>query len=148
MRQPCVAVGQVPQQPGPILLTYRYWFLFPGLQLVSFWMPLILWSFYGFFSCRKKNLGKNEWKVRYRSNKMLLLYLSTYIKFFRIWRRIHHPGWTSSSHEFIVAIISIWRNDVYLATGKVNIQHSYHILLTFKTHYIAQTVPLYSPMTQ
>ena len=38
---PCVAVGQVPQQPGPILLTYRYWFLFLGLQLISFWMPLI-----------------------------------------------------------------------------------------------------------
>ena len=35
---PCVSVGQ---QPGPILLTYRYWFLFLGLQLVSFWMPLI-----------------------------------------------------------------------------------------------------------
>ena len=33
---PCVAVGQVPQQPGPILLTYRYWFLFLGLQLISF----------------------------------------------------------------------------------------------------------------
>ena len=33
---PCVAVGQVPQQPGPILLTYRYWFLFLGLRIVSF----------------------------------------------------------------------------------------------------------------
>ena len=33
---PCVAVEQVPQQPGSILLTYRYWFLFLGLRLVSF----------------------------------------------------------------------------------------------------------------
>ena len=33
---PCVTVGQVPQQPGPILLTYSYWFLFLGLWLVSF----------------------------------------------------------------------------------------------------------------
>ena len=38
---PCVAVGQVPQQPGPILLTYRYLFLLLGLRLVSFLMPLI-----------------------------------------------------------------------------------------------------------
>ena len=38
---PCVAVGQVPQQPRPILLTYRYWFLFLGLRIVSFLMPLI-----------------------------------------------------------------------------------------------------------
>ena len=37
---PCVAVGQVSQQPGPVLPTYRYWFLL--LRLVSFWMPLIL----------------------------------------------------------------------------------------------------------
>ena len=29
----CVAVGQ---QPGPILLTCRYWFLFLGLRLISF----------------------------------------------------------------------------------------------------------------
>ena len=28
--------GQVPQQPGPILLTYRYWFLFIGLRIVPF----------------------------------------------------------------------------------------------------------------
>ena len=33
---PCVAVGQVPQQPGPILLICRCWFLFLGLRLVSF----------------------------------------------------------------------------------------------------------------
>ena len=38
---PCVAVGQVPQQPGLILLTYRYWFLFLGFRLDSFLMPLI-----------------------------------------------------------------------------------------------------------
>ena len=38
---PCVAVGQVPQQPWPILLTYRYWFLFLGFRLVSFLLPLI-----------------------------------------------------------------------------------------------------------
>ena len=38
---PFVAVGQVPQQPGPILLTYRYWFLFLGLRIVSFLTPLI-----------------------------------------------------------------------------------------------------------
>ena len=37
----CVAVGQLPQQPGPIPLTYRYWFLFLGLRLVSFLMLLI-----------------------------------------------------------------------------------------------------------
>ena len=41
---PCVAVGQVPQQPGPILLTYRYWFLFLGLLLVSFLMPIITYG--------------------------------------------------------------------------------------------------------
>ena len=29
---PSLAVGQVPQQPGPILLTYSYWFLFLGLR--------------------------------------------------------------------------------------------------------------------
>ena len=33
---PCVALRQVPQQPGPILLTYMCWFLFLGLRLVSF----------------------------------------------------------------------------------------------------------------
>ena len=33
---PCVAVGQVPQQPGTVFLTYRYWFLFLGLRLISF----------------------------------------------------------------------------------------------------------------
>ena len=38
---PCVAVGQVPQQPGSILLTCRCWFLFLGLRLVSFLMSLI-----------------------------------------------------------------------------------------------------------
>ncbi|KAJ4442313.1 hypothetical protein ANN_03899 [Periplaneta americana] len=38
---PYVAGGQVPQQPGPILLTYRYLFLFLSLLLVSFRMPLI-----------------------------------------------------------------------------------------------------------
>ena len=38
---PCVTVGQVPQLPGPKRLTYRYWFRFLGLWLVSFWMPLI-----------------------------------------------------------------------------------------------------------
>ena len=38
---PCIAVGQVPQKSGPIFLTYRYWFLFLGLRLVSFLMPLI-----------------------------------------------------------------------------------------------------------
>ena len=38
---PCVAVGQVPQQPGPILLTYRYWFLFLGLWLGFFNAPYI-----------------------------------------------------------------------------------------------------------
>ena len=36
---PCVAVGQ---EPGPILLTYRYWFLFLGLRLDSFLMSLIV----------------------------------------------------------------------------------------------------------
>ena len=44
---PCVAVGQVPQQPGPVLLTYRYWFLFLGLRLVSFLMSLILFIYKG-----------------------------------------------------------------------------------------------------
>ena len=39
--QPCVTVGQVPQQPRPILLTYRYWFLFLGLRLFSFRKSLI-----------------------------------------------------------------------------------------------------------
>ena len=38
---PCVIVGQVSQQAGPTLLTYRYWFLFLGLWLIYFWMPLI-----------------------------------------------------------------------------------------------------------
>ena len=38
---PCVTVGQVPQQPGPVFRTYRYWFLFLGLRLVSFLMSLI-----------------------------------------------------------------------------------------------------------
>ena len=33
---PCVEVGHVPQQPGPIPLICRYWFLFLGLRLVSF----------------------------------------------------------------------------------------------------------------
>ena len=36
-----VAVGQMPQQPRPIFLTYWYWFLLLGLWLVSFLMPLI-----------------------------------------------------------------------------------------------------------
>ena len=48
---PCVAVGQ---QSGPILLTYRYWFLFLDLRLVSFWMPLIL---YKFCNCFVLNCG-------------------------------------------------------------------------------------------
>ena len=39
---PCVAVGQVPQQPGPILLTNKYWFLLLGLRLVSSLIPLII----------------------------------------------------------------------------------------------------------
>ena len=38
----CVAVGQVFEQPESILLTYRYWFLFLGLRLFCFLMPLIL----------------------------------------------------------------------------------------------------------
>ena len=38
---PCVTVGQVLQQLGPTLLTYRYWFLFLGLWLIFFLMPLI-----------------------------------------------------------------------------------------------------------
>ena len=42
---PCVAVEQVPQQPGPILLTYRYWFLFLGLRLASFLMSLIVMKY-------------------------------------------------------------------------------------------------------
>ena len=50
---PCVAVGQVPQQPGPILLTYKYWFLFLGLRLVYFLMPLIQ-IYYFPLSCERK----------------------------------------------------------------------------------------------
>ena len=42
---PCVAAGQVPQQPRPILLTYRDWFQFPGLRLVSFLMSLTYYVF-------------------------------------------------------------------------------------------------------
>ena len=38
---PRVAVGQVPQQPESMLLTYRYWFLFLGLRLF-FLMSLII----------------------------------------------------------------------------------------------------------
>ena len=34
--RPCVTVGQVLQYPGPILLVYRYWFLFLSLLLVFF----------------------------------------------------------------------------------------------------------------
>ena len=39
---PCIAVGHLLQLLGQLLLTYRYRFLFLGLQIVSFLMPLIL----------------------------------------------------------------------------------------------------------
>ena len=38
----CLVLQWDKEQPGPIFLTYRYWFLFLGLWLVSFWMPALL----------------------------------------------------------------------------------------------------------